>query len=471
MNYFSRDSLTSSPHEKYGWLAIFGLFGFLGLFFLAGAGRFLVFLYPACSLAVGIYLFQYHPKLYILYAFWLWFLSGLIRRLIDYQSGEYTMGGFYTTPEFVTLISSLTFIRLFPKELKSIGLPFILCIGTVFYGTLIGIINNPLTDFSIVDFVLGFLCPIIFGFHLYSYWQEYPALSRSINKIFIDGVLVMGLYGIYQYVVAPAWDRFFLTLTELAARGTPEPFGIRVWSTTSAAHQLVFPLIPGILLSLCPPFNWTQYLALLFGSITLLASVVRTGWLCLLLVVTLYIVSIKPKQQSKILILLAVIFSLILVVILSVSQFNELVIQRFLTFQSLDSDEALNLRTETFSKLFANIVFDPIGKGFGFYLESISNISNGDGTFLPMLLWFGLIGTIIYFLGVFMIIAKIIKTEVPVSDNSLIIIKIICFGLMPMMFSGQYFPELPGLVVWAFLSLGLAAYKYYDHEKKHAFQK
>ncbi|NJR53341.1 MAG: hypothetical protein HC768_01055 [Acaryochloris sp. CRU_2_0] len=299
MNYFSRDSLTSSSHEKYGWLAIFGLFSFLGLFFLAGAGRFLIFLYPICSFAVGIYLFQYYPRLYILYTFWLWFLSGLIRRLIDYQSGEYTMGGFYTTPEFVTLISSLTFIRLFPKELRSIGLPFILCVGSVVYGTLIGIINNPLTDFSIVDSIFGFLCPIIFGFHLYSYWQEYPTLSRSINNIFINGVLVMGLYGIYQYVVAPAWDRFFLTLTELAARGTPESFGIRVWSTTSAAHQLVFPLIPGILLSLCPPFNWTQYLVLLFGVITLLASVVRTGWLCLLLVVTLYIASKNQNSNPK----------------------------------------------------------------------------------------------------------------------------------------------------------------------------
>lgn len=371
------------------------------------------------------------------------------------------MGGFYTTPELVSLIALPNFIQNLPRELKSVGLPFILCIGTVTYGVLIGLANNPITDFSMIDLALGFICPIVFGFHLYSHWQDYPGLCRSIYKIFIYAVIVMGIYGLYQYVVAPGWDRFYLTFTGIQARGTPEPFGIRVWSTTSAAHQLSFPMVSGVLLSLCPPFGWAQYLALLFGVITLLAGVVRTAWLCLLLVMSLYITTLRPQQQSKLFGLLAVTFSSILTVVLSVSELNDRISRRFETFQSLESDEALNLRAEAFSDLFEKIIFNPIGKGFGFYLESISNISSGDGTFLPMLLWFGLIGTIVYFVGVFMLIAKVLTIRPPSRDNFLIAIKILCVGLLPMMLTGQYFPEIPGLVVWTFLSLGLAAYKYY----------
>lgn len=461
MDTFSTASLKPSPYEKYGWLAIGGLIGLLIFFFLIGAGRFLVLIYPVCALAVGIYLYQYCPRLYIAYTFWLWFLSSLIRRIIDFQAGEYTMGGFYTTPELVSLIVLPNCIKSLPRELKSVGLPFILCLGTVIYGVLVGLANNPIRDFSMVDLALGFICPIVFGYYLYSHWQNYPELCQAIYKIFIYAVIVMGIYGLYQYVVAPDWDRFYLTFTGIQARGTPEPFGIRVWSTTSAAHQLSFPMVTGVLLSLCPPLGWTQYLALLFGAITLLAGVVRTAWLCLLLVMGLYITTLRPQQQSKLFGLLTLTFSSILIVVLSVSELNERISQRFASFQSLESDEALNLRAEAFSDLFEKIVFNPVGKGFGFYLESISNISSGDGTFLPMLLWFGLIGTMIYFVGVFMLIAKIVTVKPPSRDNFLIAIKILCVGLLPMMLTGQYFPEIPGLIVWTFLSLGIAAYKYY----------
>ncbi|NJM95016.1 MAG: hypothetical protein HC792_00570 [Acaryochloridaceae cyanobacterium CSU_5_19] len=453
--------LSKTSHDQYGQFAILGLAIFLGFFFLIGAGRLLVFLYPLTALIVGLYLFQYCPKLYIYYVFWLWFLSSLIRRIIDFQAGEFTAGGFYTTPELVTLISLTTFIRESPKELKSIGLPFILCLGTIAYGTLIGLINNPLTDLSIVDTALGFICPIIFGFHLYSNWPEYPELCRSVYNIFIYGILAMSVYGLYQYVIAPEWDRFYLSFTGIQARGTPEPFGIRVWSTTSAAHQLSFPMIAGILFSLCPPITWISYITLVLGSLTLLAGVVRTAWLCLVLTIFLFIVLVRQQYQSKIVGILGFTIALISTVVISVSEFSDRISQRFSTFQSLESDEALNLRTEAFYQLFEDIVFDPIGKGFGFFLESISDISSGDGTFLPMLLWFGLIGTVIYFCSIFLLLGKILTTPIDPSDSFSIAVRVLCISPLPMMFTGQYFPEIPGLVVWTFLSLGLAAHRYY----------
>ena len=45
---------------------------------------------------------------------------------------------------------------------------------------------------------------------------------------------ILGLYGFYQYVDPPIWDRYWMTYTTIASIGQPEPFMVRVFSTMNA---------------------------------------------------------------------------------------------------------------------------------------------------------------------------------------------------------------------------------------------
>ncbi|NJR45504.1 MAG: hypothetical protein HC775_06725 [Hyellaceae cyanobacterium CSU_1_1] len=113
--------MTLSPVPA--WRAIIGLFLIIILCLLIGAAPILIFLFPLGSLAIGLFLYQRYPILYVGFTWWMWFLTPLIRRLIDYKCG-------YTTPFpqelavlLVTSISLVTLVLHFPKIYNRDGLP------------------------------------------------------------------------------------------------------------------------------------------------------------------------------------------------------------------------------------------------------------------------------------------------------------------------------------------------------------
>jgi hypothetical protein len=99
---------------------------------------------------------------------------------------------------------------------------------------LVGLINNP--PLAVARAFLEWLTPILFGFHLFIHWRHYPSYRQNIQRIFLWGVLVMGVYGVLQYLVAPEWDRFWLI--NVKAFGSAEPLAIRVFSTVNSPGPL-----------------------------------------------------------------------------------------------------------------------------------------------------------------------------------------------------------------------------------------
>ena len=449
--------------NKKEWVIIFGFTAFVCLFFLLGLGKLLIFLFPLGAILVGVYLFFNAPVLYIGFSLWLWFLNPLIRRIIDYQSGYYTPGGLYTTAQFVTFIAAISFLKNLPSVYKKSGLPFVLCAGVISFATLSGLAQQSLGNLLIITTILGWICPILFGFHLFISWRNYPDYRQAIQRVFFVGLIVMSIYGIYQFVVAPDWDRFWLQITSLHSRGKPEPFGIRVWSTMSAAHQFSFPMIAGMVLLFKPPIKLPRFLVVALSSVTILLTKVRTSWFCLLLCLFIYVTSLKPKYQTKIVVGLAVAFVVILA-FLSIEEFSSVIFRRFDSLSSLGEDRALELRAEAYNQVLDSLLFNLIGSGFGSSIRDLVLLSDGDTSFLSMLLWFGLLGTLIYCFGVVLCVSKLLVEKRAQQDTFFLAARTICLGLLPMSLTGQMFPSAGGMVFWGFIGLGLAASKYYQEE-------
>ena len=61
------------------------------------------FLFPFLGIVVGGLLYATRPAVYIGFTFWIWFLTPFIRRVVDYQVGEFTTVSFIMlTPYLVS---------------------------------------------------------------------------------------------------------------------------------------------------------------------------------------------------------------------------------------------------------------------------------------------------------------------------------------------------------------------------------
>lgn len=164
------------------WMAILGLVLFTAVFILAGASKILNLAFPAGSLIVGIFLYIRYPIMYVSFTWWMWFLTPFVRRLIDYRSGFTDPSPVLLSPYLVTLVTLATLWQHLPRMHRQGGLPFVLAFVGVFYGYLIGIIQNPLIVST--KALLEWLTPVLFGFHLFVNWRNYPNYRQNIQRTF-----------------------------------------------------------------------------------------------------------------------------------------------------------------------------------------------------------------------------------------------------------------------------------------------
>ncbi len=104
-------------------------------------------------------------------------------------------------PYLVVLITTASVIKNLPRTLKDGGLPFILALIGVIYGLLVGLLYNQ--PISVIRGFLDWFTPIIFAFHLFINWRDYPSYGRNTQRVFVWAVLLIGAYGIYQFIFAP----------------------------------------------------------------------------------------------------------------------------------------------------------------------------------------------------------------------------------------------------------------------------
>ena len=454
-----------TQRQKQAWLAIVGLVLFLAIFLLLGAGRFLIFAFPATTLVVGIFLYLRTPALYVGFTFWVFFLGPLIRRMIDYQSGYITPGPLEFTSLLVASISCVTLVRQLPKMHRQEGLPFILCLGSVVYGVLIGLILNPINNYLMLTLPLIWLCPILFGFHLFVNWRNYPSYRQTIERTFLWGMLIMGIYGIWQFLVAPEWDRFWLITTDISSRGSPEPLGIRVWSTMNSPQEFATVTMASLLLLLCNPKNPLFIPIAAIGSLVFLLTKTRGPWISFLVGLIVFIPYLRSSFQIRLVIsiIAAAIFAVPLIFI---EPFYTGFSSRFETLFQLTSDYSLNARIEGYNALLNQALAELFGKGFGFQIDtSGTSFGANDGAIIPMLLNLGWFGTVPYLGGVFILLFNLFQAKENRSDPFISAVRAITLAIITRVWLYLIFTGVVSIVFWGFLGIGLAGCKYYYHQR------
>ena len=439
------------------WTAILGFVFCSVILILVGAGKILNLVFPAGAFVVGVFLYFRAPILYLGFTWWLCFLSPLVRRLADYRSGFTDPSPILLAPFLVFLVTLVTLYQHLPKAHRQGGLPFILCFTSIFFGICLGFVRASPIGVAIGG--LKWLTPVLLSFHLFVNWREYPSYRQNIQRIFFWGVLVMGVYGIFQYLVAPEWDQFWLNSTEMVTAGTAESLGIRVWSTMNGYYTFAVFMMAGLLMLI----NQTGVLSISASAVGYLAFLLaksRTAWLGWFGALLIVFSSIKSKHQIRLIIILMVI-TMLVVSLISIESFSENITSRVETLSSLEDDKSGQARLRAYDIFFRDPMMAVIGIGIGNNKESVV----WDSGILAIFSSLGWFGGSLYLSGMLKLIFDLWRFSRRSTDQFTNIASGVSMSILFMTPLALSHADVHGICLWGFLGVGLAGRKYYQNQR------
>jgi hypothetical protein len=443
----SKPTLRLGLHPPQAWLMILAFVLLTSLAIIVGAGQWLNLAFPGAAILVGLFLYFRYPLLYLGFTWWLWFLAPLVRRLADYQSRFTEPSPILLAPYVVTLLTLLTVGRHLPRLSDRGKLPFVLAFCSIVYGYLLGVVQVSPVKATVE--VLDWIAPVLMGFYLYLNWPNYPSYRQHIQRVFLWAVLLTGVYGIIQFLIAPEWDQLWLINVGLNSVGRPEPLGIRVWSTMNAPGPFSIFMMVGLLLLFLQK-GVLKLPALAVGYLAFLLSLVRSSWGGWILGVLLLSSSMTLKFQVR-LILNALLIVLLVVPLATIDPFSGVIQTRFETLSNIEDDNSGAARRAMYDEQLGPALTTVVGKGIG---------SPGfDSGYINTLLSLGWLGAVLYMGAILMLMVHLFRTKSG-TDPFINACRSIVFPLFAMMLFGSTMIGIPGVLLWSFLGLGAAAQRH-----------
>ena len=453
------------PPELLAWIAIGALVLFTAVTTAAGAASIMRPGYIVISFAVAVLLYLRYPPLYIGFTWWMWFITPLVSRLIDYRSSFDESRLLLISQYLVTLVTLYTCFKDFPKSYRQGGLPFILAFISVVYAFFVGLIKT--TPVTAGRAVLDWIIPIIFSFHLFINWRYYPQYRQIIKSTFLWGVLITGAYGVVQFLIAPEWDRAWLLSTKLTSFGDPAPLKIRVWSTMPSPGPFASMMMAGLLLLLTSSGPLTIAAAGV-GYLAFLLTMVRTVWGGWFLGLISMLISIKAHLQMRLVITILV-MAICVVPLTTMDPFAKSINSRLESLSTLDKDDSANVRKKIYEDGLSNALTNVLGNGIG-----NTFIVDQDGILRPIVIDSGIletfftlgwVGAILYLGAMIMLFFIGFQYTEFRGDPFMAASRAIALGSVSALPAGSSMIGSSGLFLWGFLALVMAAHKYYQHQR------
>lgn len=442
------DTLASS--DSLAWLSIGGFILLVCLCLLARVSSILLYAFPLGATAIGLLLYARFQVLYLGFTWWLWFLAPLVSRVVEYQNGWIDPGLRFIilAPYLVTAITFFTLFKNANRFANREGLPFILAASAILYALAIGMVR----DYSItavIQRLLSWLPAISFGFHILVNWRLYPLYRNNTLRVYYWAVLFMGAYGIFQYVVAPGWDSFWLTNAEelKLCCGWPEPYMMRVWSTLNYPFTFAYAMMVCLLL-LFSRIRQENLLPILLGLISLLLSQVRGAWLGGAVGFAIFFLPLKISTKIKT-ILSVLILVLALVLLISGTPLAEPIGDRLSTLSSIHDDGSGNERIAIYLGLLDSAIYNVVGRGMG-------GAPIIDAGILDVLATLGWVGTTAYVGGILLLFHSLFYKVSIHRDSFLSACRAVAVGIFVTVPLNNPFMLLPGVMFWGFGALGMA---------------
>jgi hypothetical protein len=325
---------------------------------LGGAARPLFLL--GC-LAAGWYGWSRSPGEHLQATLALFCFSPMLRRLVDLSAG-FDPGGLMIAGPLLALLAPLPEFRDFasPEGLRVKGLgPIVAYSLCVLYAVLLTVGQGELSQAA--NAALKWFAPVIYAIAIYRRAPMAGEILHSAASAFMVILPLTGLYGIYQYIDPPAWDRYWLVHAAITSAGLPAPFEVRTFSTGHAPAAFATFTAVGLLLVYVLRSGWLARAAMLPAVLALALSLYRTAWMSLAAGILFCL--LMPATRARASGAVALLGGAIVVALLF-TPFADTLVSRFSTFGSASTDASGQERLGEFAYLWGLPESALFGLGF-----------------------------------------------------------------------------------------------------------
>lgn len=431
------------------------------------------YIYLLVTLAAGIYLYRRHPGAYIGFAWWLWFLTPEARRLVDYVQGWNPVNPMMLAPYLVSGLTFFTLVYHLPKLRLNRFFPFAMIFLSLAYAYAVGILHTGL--FSATYALIEWTVPVMFGFYLVVNWRMYPVHRRAILGTFLLGTLVISAYGVFQFFSPPPWDTYWMLSSGMISVGDPNALEVRIFSTLNSPSPFGTVMMAGLLLLLSRGGS-LRWPVTAVGYTAFLLSLSRQSWGGWAVGLLFMIVRRGRASLGLLLTLMAVI--VVALPLLTVGPVAERINERLQTLTAIEQDRSFQARVELYNELVPEALFNPVGEGLG--STGLGSKLNTDGAVagdnaqivgvdsgvLEIPYDLGWPGSALYVGGLIWLLYYAFR-----SRNSDDFFAVGCCGIVIGMLAQLPFNDktdgLPGMLLWSFICLAIAAETYRTQESKN----
>lgn len=428
-------------------------------------GGWLVLGYPLGALGVGAVLFGVNPELHLGYTWWLWLVTPLVRRLVDFHVGWNPTNPILLAPLLVTGLAALSVVRHLPKlKLRSL-LPFALVLSGILVAYPLGVVRAG--PAAATYGLLQWTVPVCFGFHLAVHRDRYCAFRRTTQRAFTFGVLLLGVYGLWQYLSPQPWDASWMLNSQMVTIGQPEPRLVRVFSTMNSPTPFAMMMLAG-LFTLFGARAGLQWLAGVPGYAAFLLSLVRTAWLGWILAVLIYGAYLARRHRLRVLAAGSVL-GLMTFPLVASGSVQTAIATRLDSFSGLSEDVSYQERLQFYEGELKAMLFEPLGQGLGATGAAtlLTDTGQGERNFDSGVLdvfrtlgWAG--GAELFFGGALAILIPMLHRRKRADDQFANAARAVSVALFAGMLSLNTMTGLIGVVFWGFAGLFLASRRYAD---------
>lgn len=326
---------------------------------LAGAARLVTPAVVAGAIVVGVLLARVQPLAALEFALWLWLLGPQIRRVVDLHTG-------YHEPSMLLVAAPLASLAALPYvrrvrhwRLRRAVRPLMVALAAIAVGYAVGALRigpQPATAA-----LLSWAVPILFGLQVVAVTDDVAQLRATVERVFVWGTLIVGVYGVVQFYAIPAWDAHWMRNVPMNSIGSPAPFEVRVFSTLNAPGPLGAYLAAAVLY-LADARHRLRVPAQIAGYMALALSLVRAAWLACALGLVLLLIVGRPRAKAAVLCALAA----VTVAVLQISgPLQTVIADRIDETRDGRHDDSYSARVDLHSEMVPALADEVIGQGLG----------------------------------------------------------------------------------------------------------
>lgn len=438
------------------------LTGLLVLPLWSGSVAVLRYAVPVLALVQGAVLYRWYPVAFIGYAWWLWFLTPFLRRVVDYQAGWQDPNYLMLTPFAVSILAALSLVRYRHQMRERANYPFVLVLCGLAYAYGIGVLKEG--PYAASYDLLQWIVPVFFGLHIALSWRDYPALRRCVQRTFLWGVVLMGVYAVLQFYVLPAWDAYWIVQSEIGSVGPAKPLAVRIFSTMNSPMPYAATAMAGLLL-LFTLRTGTHLLAAAPGYAGFLLSLVRSAWGGWLVGLGMMALWASGRMRMR-LVGILLLGTLLVAPVVTVPEISDALGKRFGTFTNLEEDLSFNARMTLYRKATLAALTNPVGRGLG-SAGTAQKVKQGQAQptdsgliFMPAQL--GWLGVLPYLAGLVLLVQLAWRGRRYSRDVFADVSLAIALGILAQLLFSNALTGVSGVVGWCFLGLSIASYRYHS---------